>query len=342
MNYKSEELNSLFSKFSLKVEPVLNELLTKQVSPCFQEMLKYPVSTGGKRLRPFLCLVSCLASGGKLQDAIYPAAGLEILHNYSLIVDDTIDHGEIRRGQPTIQVKYGFSMAECVGADFAASLLNAASQSKNPKEVARIFAKTLKVLVDGEIEDILFERIGRENEPYVTQERPLEVSEEQYFEMIRKKTAFLLQTCCEVGGIMARADKTKLKALRDYGLNLGLAFQIQDDVLDMFGEEEKFGKKVGKDLEEHKGGNIVLVYALDELKGRGRDTILSILNHKRAKPSDIQKAISILNQTKAREKVGILKEKLAQKAQNSLKFLPSSKWTKVLAVLADFVIKRDQ
>ncbi|MCX6791160.1 MAG: polyprenyl synthetase family protein [Candidatus Gribaldobacteria bacterium] len=321
---------------------MLNELLIKQVDPRFHEMLKYPVATGGKRLRPFLCLVSCLAMGGKLQDALYPAVGLEILHNYTLILDDTIDHGEVRRGQPTIQVKYGSSMAECTEADFAASFLSAAAQSKKPKEVALIFAKALKVVVDGEIDDILFERIGRENEPFIVKERPSEISEEQYFEMIKRKTAFLLQTCCEVGGLMAGVNEIKLKALRNYGLNLGLAFQVQDDVLDMFGDEEKFGKKVGKDLEEHKGGNIILIYALEELKGKNKDIILGILKGKKVKPGDIKKAIVILSQTKAQEKAEILKEKLVQKAQSSLNSLPASKWRNVLASLADFVIKRDK
>ena len=248
MNNRQKKLISTLEKFTKIVDPVIKKALILNVSKKFRPLVKYPVSTGGKRLRPALAIMSCLMLGGKLKDALYPAAGLEILHNYTLIIDDMIDHDFLRRGHPTTWALFGNSIAQCIGVEYAATIFQAANNSKKVFLLSDLFSKTIKTVIEGEILDILFERGGRENEPYVVKNRYRRVREKDYFEMISKKTAVLLQASCEVGAICADANRKELNALKRYGFNLGMLFQITDDILDIFGDEKKFKKKIGRDI----------------------------------------------------------------------------------------------
>lgn len=340
---KKTDLPLVFKRLAKIVDPVIKELLFSYVERGTQKMVGYQVSTGGKRVRPGLAIISCRLLGGRLKDVLYPAAGLEILHNYTLIVDDIIDHSILRRQKPTVWYKFGTSMAECVGIDYAATLFQAANYSKNPTAISELFAKTLKTLVEGEIRDILFEQSGREDEPYVRENRQRKITKYSCLKMISQKTAVLFQACCELGAICAKAENSVIKALKNYGLNLGIAFQIQDDILDIFGEEEKFGKKIGKDIEEKKGGNIVTLLALEQLDPSGRKRLTTILaKKKKTTKRDISSAIALIRKTEAKEKAQKLAEKYINKAKKSLQFLPQNKWNNLLRELADFVIEREK
>ncbi|HDM31846.1 MAG TPA: polyprenyl synthetase family protein, partial [bacterium] len=253
------EALDLIKRYSKMVEKPMKEILGSFLERKFQKLAFYQISTGGKRLRPALSILSCQLLGGKIKDVLYPAAGIEILHNYTLIVDDIIDHSFLRRNQPTLWFKFGTSMAECLGMIYAASIFQAAQRSKFPSKINEIFALTLKKITQGEILDILFERAGRENEPYIFENRYFEISEKDYLKMVSQKTAALFEAACQVGGVSANGKKKEIQALRNYGFNLGIAFQIRDDFLDIFGEEKKFGKKIGKDIEERKGGNLLIL-----------------------------------------------------------------------------------
>ena len=255
------EALDLIKRYSKMVEKPMKEILGSFLEKKFQKLAFYQISTGGKRLRPALSILSCQLLGGKIKDVLYPAAGIEILHNYTLIVDDIIDHSHLRRNQPTLWFKFGTSIAECLGMIYAASIFQAAQRSKFPSKINEIFASTLKKIIQGEILDILFERAGRENEPYISENRYFEISEKDYLKMVSQKTAALFEAACEVGGICANGKEKEIQALKNYGFNLGIAFQIRDDVLDIFGEEKKFGKKIGKDIEERKGGNFLILLA---------------------------------------------------------------------------------
>jgi len=328
------------NKYSKLIEPAIKKLLISNVERKHRKLLEYQISTGGKRLRPALAIISCQLLGGKIKDVLYPAAGLEILHNYSLIIDDIIDHSNLRRGKPTVWLKFGKSIAECVAVVYSAAGFQGANLSKKPAIISEIFAKTMKTIVDGEILDILFEQEGRREESYVTKNRYSEITEEDYFKMASKKTATLFQTCCEVGGICAQGKKKEIELLKSYGFNLGIAFQITDDILDIFGEKEKFGKKIGKDIEERKGGNIIILYALKSLSQLKRKKLQQILKKEKIQSKDINAAIEIIKETKAREKAISLGEKYIQKAKENLNFLPKNKWNKILFNIADFILKR--
>lgn len=291
-------------------------------------------------MRPTLSIISCQMLGGKIKDVLYPAAGLEIMHNYTLIVDDIIDNSLLRRGKPTLWAKFGRSTAQCVGIDYSAAVFQAANKSNNLVKTSELFAKTLKTIAGGEILDILFEQSGRKEEPYAVKNRYYNIVEKDYFKMAGKKTASLFEACCEAGGIAAQAKKKELAALRNYGFNLGIAFQIQDDILDIFGKEKNFGKVIGGDIAERKLGNIVILYALKELKPAGRKRFLRILRKEEIRKSDIKEAVKLIEKTNSREKAEALAKKFIEKAKGQLSYLPQNNWNKLLSQTADFIKER--
>lgn len=337
-----KELDLFLKQTTAMVNPVIQELLESYVDKKFYNLIDYQAFTGGKRFRPGLTIICSKLLGGKIKDVLYPAAGLEILHNSTLIVDDIIDHSQLRRNKPTVWFKFGNSVAECMGIDYLVAAFEGANHSKKPALVSEIFAETLKTVINGEILDILFEQRGREEEAYIVKNRYHKVTKQKYFEMIGKKTASLAQSCCEVGAICAAGSNKQLKTLKDYGFNLGMAFQIRDDILDIFGNEEKFGKKIGKDIEERKLGNIVILSALAELSKLDKEKILKIIRKKEIKNKDIKEAIKLIKKTQACEKACGLAEEFSAKAKKQLKLLPQNKWNKALESLADFVIQRER
>jgi geranylgeranyl diphosphate synthase type I len=330
-----------FKKITQKVEPKIKEILADGVDKKTKPLVFYQIESGGKRLRPVLAVISCFCCGGKMKDILYPAAGLEILHNYTLIIDDIIDNSIFRRGKPTVWKKFGSSIAQCLGVDYAASVFQAAARSRESKKISELFAKTMKQIAEGEILDILFEQAGRQKEPFVLKNRFRKISQKDYFEMAGRKTALLLAACCQIGGIAANAGKKEINALKTYGYNLGLAFQIQDDILDIFGGKE-FGKKIGKDIEERKLGNIVILYALTELSPKKRKKLLAIFKKEKIDKNNILVAIDLIKETAAREKALQLGRVFCQKAKASLGVLPKNSWNTTLQDIADFVIERNK
>lgn len=342
-NNKKEKIEIIFKKWAGLVNPKIKEILNLSVNKKTQKLVNYQMATGGKRFRPALAIASCLVCNGKIKDVLYPAAGLEILHNCTLIYDDIIDNSSLRRGEPTVWSKFGKSITECIGLDYAAAVFQAANKSKYSLQISEIFARTLKKIMDGQILDILFEQSGRKDEKYIIDNRYNKITKNDYLKMVTKKTASLIQACCEVGALSAKAKKSEIEALKNYGFNLGIAFQIRDDILDIFGEKKEFGKKIGKDIEERKLGNIVVFHALKELgTNKEQKEFLAILRKNEIENSDIKKALKIINKTKAKEKSFLLEEKYTKEAKKNLKNLPKNTWNKFLVEIADFVIERNK
>ena len=339
---KKSNLNSILKQTAKKVDPAIKKVLISEVGREYQELVNYQIKTGGKKVRPALTILSCQMLGGKLEDSLYPAAAVEILHNYTLIVDDIIDNGKIRRGKKTCWVKFGDSIAQCIGGYYAASIFQAAYRSKDPEKVSQLLAQTLKKIIDGEILDILFEQTGREKDPYVVKKRYSQVRKEDYFKMIERKTAILIKTSCELGGICARAKKKEISLLKSYGLNMGMAFQVRDDILDVFGKEKTFGKKIGGDIAERKLGNIILLLALKELSSSQKKKFLKIMRKKEISASEINQIIKMIRKTKAKEEAVSMGEEFIVKAEKSLSKLPQNSYSEVLAELAQFVFKRER
>ena len=335
-------LKETMSVLKERVDPVIEILLLEKVSLKLQKIVNYQIQTGGKRIRPILAILSCKMLKGNIKDVLYPAASLEILHNYTLIIDDIVDNGKLRRNEKTTWFKYGKSIANFVSMNYAVSVFEAISHAPNAMRVLDILSETLKTITEGQCLDVLLERSGRENEEYIKKNRPSNISTQKYLEMISKKTASLIQSSCEIGGLCANAQRKDLKALREFGFNLGIAFQIQDDILDIFGKEKEFGKEIGKDIEERKGGNIIILFALKELKQIDKDKVLNVMKKKKITKSDIKKVISLIEKTKSREKAEKFKRKYFEKAKKYLGVLPKNKYNNLLSDLANYVVQREK
>lgn len=328
-------------RLGARVDPVIEKYLLEGADPEFHEAILYPIRTGGKRLRPALTLASALAVGGRLEDALPAAAAVEMAHNYSLIFDDVIDHSELRRGKPTLWRKYGLSTAILVAVHYRESIAQALLDTRDPATFSSTMAKTLKLLVEGERLDVLFEQAGRGDEPYVVERRRGAVSLSDYLDMVYKKTGALIETACLFGALSAGGGEAEAEALRRYGASLGIAFQVGDDIIDIFGREEVTGKKVGKDVEEHKLGNVVVILALEELPPGEGEELRSILRADEVSGEGVRRAISLISKTRARSKAEDLRRRYVGEALRALDALPSSEGREMLRALAEFVASRE-
>ena len=225
------------------------------------EPINYILDLGGKRLRPALCLLACDMLDGEIQQALNPALGIEIFHNFTLLHDDIMDEAPIRRGKPTVHIKWNPNVAILSGDTMMA--LAYEYIMKAPKEVAQevfsVFNKTAIEVCEGQQFDMNFEN----------QEK---VSISDYLEMIRLKTAVLLAGSLKIGAIIGEANTADAENLYLFGENLGIAFQLKDDLLDAFSDEDKFGKKTGGDILTNKK-TFLYLKAFELAEGKTRESL---------------------------------------------------------------------
>lgn len=339
----SIDIKEELTKIGELVEPFIKELLTDDVEKKTAEIAYYQCKLGGKRIRPALLAISGQMFGADIKDLMYPAASLEILHNTTLIIDDIIDHSEFRRSQPTCWNKFGRSMAECASLIYMPSVFLGLNYSKNSSKLIDLYGKTLKIVVDGEIKDILFERSGRDDEPYVVENRYPVITKDDYLMMISQKTAVLLRASCVAGAICADADDKQIETISDFGFNLGMAFQIRDDILDIFGDEKEFGKKIGKDIIEKKMGNFVILSAIEKLDSTDRDVVVNILeSSKEVSDEDVATVKALIDKTDAKTIAEDVAKSYIQKSFDALKQLPQNGYNDQLQEIAKYIIGRNK
>jgi geranylgeranyl diphosphate synthase, type II len=242
--YNQAELKKLVNKAILNLS--YNEEAEKLNDP-----VKYILSIGGKRLRPVLALMACNLFSDTIDDAVIPATGLEVFHNFTLVHDDIMDHAPVRRNLPTVHSKWNLNQAVLSG-DVMAFIANECflqTPQKHLLKVFRVFNKAAIEVCVGQQLDIDFEKAAV-------------VSHEEYIRMIELKTAALLAASAKIGSIIGGADDKDSEILYEFGRNLGLAFQIQDDLLDIYGDIKVFGKIPGGDIISNKK-TFMLVKALE-------------------------------------------------------------------------------
>ena len=201
------------------------------------EPIEYTLAAGGKRVRPQLAMIASQLFGGKDEEVLPAALALEVFHNFTLLHDDVMDKADVRRGRPTVHVKWNENTAILSGDQMlieAYKLLSGVPADKLPK-VLQLFNKMATEICEGQQYDVDFEN----------QES---VALDDYLKMIRLKTAVLLATALKMGSYIAGASTEQQEMLYEFGINIGLAFQIQDDILDVWGNPETFGKAVGGDI----------------------------------------------------------------------------------------------
>ena len=201
------------------------------------EPIEYTLAAGGKRVRPQLAMIACELFGGKAEEIAPAAMALEVFHNFTLLHDDVMDKADVRRGRATVHVKWNENTAILSGDQMlieAYKLLAGVPAEKLPT-VLQLFNKMATEICEGQQYDVDFE----------SQEQ---VAIEEYLKMIRLKTSVLLATALQIGAYIAGANEQQQEAVYQFGINVGLGFQIQDDILDVWGDPETFGKAVGGDI----------------------------------------------------------------------------------------------
>ncbi len=246
------------------------------------EPIRYLMSLGGKRMRPLMTLMATALFTDDWQKAIKPATAVEVFHNFTLMHDDIMDKAPLRRGKPTVHAKWNDNTAILSGDVMlvqAYELLIFVEDTKFKKALKR-FNRTAAEVCEGQQLDMNFE--NREN-----------VSEEEYLEMIKLKTSVLLGYALELGGIIGGAREKSCDLLYKIGLNIGLGFQLKDDLLDVYGDPEKFGKQVGGDIISNKK-TFMLIEALEKAEGETKVALDKWLSLKEFDATEKVKAVTTI------------------------------------------------
>ncbi|WP_379129195.1 polyprenyl synthetase family protein [Paenibacillus sp. sgz500958] len=281
------------------------------------------LKAGGKRLRPVFVLMGGKFGHYDLEKLKCIAVPLELIHSASLVHDDVIDDAELRRGEPTVKAKWGDKIAMYTGDYIYAKALVMTSQLKNPK-IHQILSKAMVEMSIGEMEQI---------RDFFNSEQTVR----HYLRRIRRKTALLIAISCQLGALAAEADPESARLLYNYGYNVGMAFQIRDDLLDLSGTEKQIGKPPGSDMRQ---GNITLpvLYTLED--ERLRDRLLEELELIRSGRSEGGRAIDLILTGEGISRAEELATRYINKALAALDLLPKNKTTRSLRDIAFFVTGR--
>jgi geranylgeranyl diphosphate synthase type I len=334
---KSWNEETLLESLGEHLEKVL-EAVYDLLSPTkltIYEAAMHLINPGGKLLRPLLVLLGCKAVGEDIEKALPVAAGVELAHVASLIHDDIIDQGVLRRNVEAAHVKYGFPVAIITGdmliiKNFCAIAKSAQVNGVSPEQVVRVLEVSSQAgitLCEGESMDMEF--MNR-----------YDITEEECLEMYRKKTSIGFSAPLIMGGIIGGGTNAEVEALGRFGTLVGVAFQIQDDYLGLFGEEKKLGKPLSGDITEGKR-TFLVVHALQNLEGEERRTLISALGNRNCSQHDIERAVKTLNSSGSAEHARRKIAELVSQAKLELKPIADSPTKEILENIADFIQHRN-
>ncbi len=314
-----------------KVNKLLDSLVEEREPIRLTKAARHLLQAGGKRLRPFITIKSCEAVGGTEHAALPFACSIELLHNFTLIHDDIMDRDPMRRNVKTVHTIYGEPIAILAGDYLFAKAFEASTNSPglNPESIIRAnrrLANAMTVLAEGQTLDTQFEHKNS-------------VSELEYIQMVRMKTASLYSAAAYVGGCAADASERDLQALESFGDAFGIAFQIKDDILGLTAELNKLGKPVGSDLQKGKK-TLIILKALEELSPAKRKEIFELMRSQNAKSEEIQSATELLLETGAKGYAESRMKEYAEKAIAALDTLPKSRSRGLLEACTRFAIER--
>ncbi len=279
-----------FNEISAIIDQEINNINLNKEPAGLYEPIAYILSLGGKRIRPALTLMACNLFMEDISPAIKPALGIELFHNFTLLHDDIMDKAEIRRGQITVHKKWDENTAILSGdlmQILAYELINETPETQL-KAAIDLFNKTAIGVCEGQQYDMEFE--SRD-----------EVEPEEYIKMIRLKTAVLLAAALKLGAMIGGASATDAQYLYDFGIYIGLAFQLKDDLLDVYGDEETFGKRVGGDIVSNKQ-TYLLINAKTLAEGEIKQSLNYWLTAENINSDDkIKAVIDIYNQLKVKK-----------------------------------------
>ena len=324
---------------------ILQELIprkseVREVDLLYQMMRDYP-SRQAKGMRPFLCVTTCKAAGGKEEDALLTAACIELFQNWILIHDDIEDGSELRRGEPSLHRKYTESLALNAGDALHARMWEALLMNrpklgeKTTLDVMAEFSSMVNQTTEGQHMELGW-----------VYGRRWDLSEKDYFEMCTRKTSwYTVASPCRLGAIVAGAGQKTLDDLKEFGVKLGVAFQIQDDSLNLVGDQKKYGKAKSDDILEGKR-TLILLHLLELATQSERDKVVAIMNKARGSKgsADVSYVLSLVDKYDA---VGFARKRAAELLKESLAVLKGIRWkgdresADMLTSFARFAVERE-
>ena len=322
------DVKEVLGSYSGDITKTIEEELSTIVPENLAEASVYLTRAGGKMLRPALTLITAEAVGGDRQAALKSAAAIELIHTFSLIHDDIMDQDDMRRGMPAVHKVWGDDVAILAGDTLFSKAFEiiigteGTTSEQNNKSLATVADACVKIC-EGQASDMSFED-------------RFDVTEDEYMEMIFKKTGALIAAATKAGAIMGGASDEVIDAMYEYGRLIGLAFQIQDDYLDLAADEETLGKPIGSDI----GKGKMTIIAIKGLASVEDDRLLEILKTEENSQDEIDEAIEILTNCGAIEYARNLALESVDQAKEVLEILPDSSSKQVLQNIADFVLER--
>ena len=323
-------MNSLQLK---KTAKIVNRFLGSQIKGEPSQLYKaaaHLIVNGGKRLRPYMVVKSCQVLGGKTKEAMTAAGAVEMVHNFTLVHDDIMDNDEMRHGVPTTHKRFGIPIAILAGDVLFSKAFQVVSKANLPsKSTSELVSRLSKACVDvceGQLLDIKM----AESKKIPTQN--------EYIKMISKKTAALFDVSCSMGAICAKSKSKDISNLSSFGKNLGIAFQITDDLIGVMGDPKVTKKPVGNDLREGKK-SLPILLAIKKAKGGNKKIILHAFGNQKAKKKEIENAVLVIKSLGIEKSVRGQALRYAEKAKKSLNSYSGTSKNELISLL-DFVVKR--
>jgi octaprenyl-diphosphate synthase len=301
------------------------ELMSTSANPLALEASRYIFEKKGKRLRPALVLLAEMLFGSRRAEDVRVASLVELLHAASLVHDDIVDRAETRRGRQTVHARWGPNVTVLLGDYLYIRTIGLALGSAHERVIG-ILTGVSERMIEGELDE------------YAASGNTL--SEERYLDIITKKTASLFEACARLGAVLAGAAPQQEEALAAFGLNLGLAFQVRDDLLDLVGDEKELGKPVLSDISEGRM-TLPLIHAAGSRDARARESVLGLFGRKAISRPDRVALLEALERTGSLSYASDRARDYARRAVGCLAGFPDSPAKKMLTAIADFVVSRN-
>jgi octaprenyl-diphosphate synthase len=289
------------------------------------EITDHLISSGGKRLRPLLLLIAADMCGYRGERRFPFSAVIEFIHTATLLHDDVIDRADTRRGKPSANNVWGNSASVLVG-DFLYSKSFKLMSDDGDIAIVQLLSTITNEMSEGEVFQLV--KCG-----------DLEMTEEDYFYLIQKKTAILISASCSIGAILAAVNGNSIAALGNFGMKIGTAFQLTDDTLDYVAEEEEFGKSIGMDLKEGKI-TLPLIHALKGCSRKEKELVKSAVLNENLEPGDTKEILGLIQKYKGIEYSLKKAGSLVSEAKVILDTFPDSPAKQSLLAVSDFVMER--
>lgn len=326
-----QDVTEILKRYSADIDQEITRALETVDPETLLQASEHLVKAGGKKLRPSLAVLSAEAVGGEVKCALKAGAAVELIHTFSLIHDDIMDQDDRRRGKPSVHVLWGEPMAILAGDTLFSKAFATVMKSEEDGVTPEKILPALQTVVDscvkiceGQALDMGFA------------ER-LDVREDEYLMMIFKKTAALIAAATKAGAILGGGTPEQVEALAEYGRLIGMAFQIQDDYLDVASSEEDLGKPVGSDIVEGKM-TLLVVHALSQADKMDRERLLTIL--KEEGDQNVPEAVDIMEKYGSIHYAWQVAQEDVNQAKNLLDILDEGPAKDALLMIADFVLER--